>query len=515
MDDTGGGIHIAVVVTVVVAAETVAFGIHITGQVFGDGAGGSVGKDRRLCRIDFCHFHARACIIKVDVGLIFDNIIKISMSLCSRYSQRNCLGLRFGDFGSQSADRHTFVFGMTADLIAAGEQSLIILAGDRIIVGGGTDLGAHYTHGVAGLGHVGIYAAFSKHFVEFFQRNDLAGGFTQDGVGIDLGISEFSAAFGNAFGTGDVVGAVIEETAVDLDRRGLTVLHHDFALGKALGFANGGHEVQITGVPFGIEVPVGSTAVAIVFDGTGEEGTPVAAGKHTGRKEVNTFVVFPALEVHADTVIVFSIDFNNAVSYFEFRNGAVILLEHGKHFLPVPFAGFDHQCIEFSIHRDRAGGDFKLRVEFRRTYLNKHVTQIAGTADAGKIDISITGRQIFQTGTVERGNDAVDTFAVIGVGKTVFFGGNQHQTGTITEFDGSHLGGAAVDAFGTDCGFQIAAHCIGISMFEGVGLGDDKGIGVIADDFDFFGAVGNIDLELCLHAGRRIAAGRIVTVGSH
>ena len=119
-----------------------------------------------------------------------------------------------------------------------------------------------------------------------------------------------------------------------------------------------------------------------------------------------------------------------------------------------------------------------------------------------------------ETGTVQRGNDAVNTFAVFGIRETVFFSGNQNRTGTVAEFDGSHLCRTGVDTFCTDSRFKIAADSIGISVFEGVCLGDDKGIAVVADNVDDFGLVSNIDLELRLNIGGRIASGGLMVVSA-
>ena len=118
-----------------------------------------------------------------------------------------------------------------------------------------------------------------------------------------------------------------------------------------------------------------------------------------------------------------------------------------------------------------------------------------------------------QSGTVQRRNNAVNAFAVFGIRKTVFFGRNQHGTGAITEFDCGNLRGAGVDAFGADCRFQITAYCIGIGMLEQVGLGDDKGVGGVTDDFKFFGVLVHIDLELGFHFAGGVAAGGLVVIG--
>ena len=417
-------------------------------------------------------------------------------------------------FFFQSADRNAFKSSLGTDRQTGSEHGLIVFAGDGIVVGGSTDLSSHNAHGVTGLGQIGIDTGTGESVVEAADRDDLAGGFTQDGIWVRHGVSEFGGTFGNGLGTGDVVGTVVEEAAGNLNGGTLTVLDNHFALSQTFGFADAGHEVKVTGIPFGVEVPVGGTAGTVAFDSAGEEGSPVAAGDNTGRKEVNTFVVFPALEVNTDTVIVFSEDFENTVGDLEFRNRTVILLEHGAHIFPVPFGGLDHESVEFGIDGDGTGSDFKLRVKTGRTDLEQHLFEIGGAADTGEVQIGISRGHVVEAGTIQSLDDAVDAFAVFRIFEAVFFSRDQHRTGTIAEFDRSHLSGTGIDALGTDSGFQIIADSVGIGILEHVGLGDDKGIGVVTDDFDLFGTVRNVDFQLSLNIAGGIAAGDRVVVGT-
>ena len=84
----------------------------------------------------------------------------------------------------------------------------------------------------------------------------------------------------------------------------------------------------------------------------GEEGSPVAAGSHTGRKEVHTFVVLPALEVHTDTVIVFCIDLKNSVRDLHLGNGTVVFLQQFLHFTPAPCGSLDQKSVQLTIDHD-------------------------------------------------------------------------------------------------------------------------------------------------------------------
>ena len=183
-------------------------------------------------------------------------------------------------------------------------------------------------------------------------RHDLVDTFTHNGVRVGVSKGELGAAFSDGGGAGGVVGTVIEETGIDFDLGSSAVLGDQHTLGQTFGFADGGHEVQITGVPFGVEVPVGSTVPAVVLHTAGEEGAPVAAGKSSGGKEIHAFVVLPALEVHADTVVVLGIDLKDSVRDFDLGDGTVIFGQKFAHFTPAPFGSLDQQSVQLRINED-------------------------------------------------------------------------------------------------------------------------------------------------------------------
>ena len=87
--------------------------------------------------------------------------------------------------------------------------------------------------------------------------------------------------------------------------------------------------------------------------GGAEGGRPVVPVSSADGKQVHAVVVLPVLEIDTEFIIIFPIDLDQFITHPNFRQGLIVLAEHGLHAVPGPVGQSEDQSIELAIHHDR------------------------------------------------------------------------------------------------------------------------------------------------------------------
>ncbi len=127
---------------------------------------------------------------------------------------------------------------------------------------------------------------------------------------------------------------VIEQPGTDIDRGCGAVFRIQHAAGQHPRFAAAGQKIDVLAVPLRIEIEEFRFAGAGVVHSRAERGSPIAAETPSRGKEIRAVVVFPALKIQTDLVVVLREDFDHLVAETDLRNRAVILRKHIADMLP-------------------------------------------------------------------------------------------------------------------------------------------------------------------------------------
>ena len=320
---------------------------------------------------------------------------------------------------------------------------------------------------------------------EIFSRNHI----------FDLQILLRVFATFNGFNTGneDLRGAVHFSGGAAADRH--------FAGVNDLRLALAGQEVEVLGIPLGIEVEIGGIGPACALDQSRTIRRKILHEATAGVEEVDSVVVLPRLEIETDLGVVFGIEFIHGDFCTDFRRGDIVFHQKFFDICAGKVGGFEEDQVQCFIAADPVGAAdiFRHIICHIGTGIAEHGAQFSGGAVLRLINIhGLTGHgDDFRL--IQRGNDAVNALPDFAVFKAVIFGRDHEDAGAVTVLDRLNPGIAFIHSAGLDDLAEIAAQFVGIGIFQDVSLGHNVRVVVGTDEMNDLGTFFHFHVQACIN----------------
>ena len=236
----------------------------------------------------------------------------------------------------------------------------------------------------------------------------------------------------------------IDDSGVSHKRAFFIVADGKFAGICDLAFPPGNKKVEITGIPLRIEIEIlGIAGACAALKSAAESRGPVVAISCARAEEVRAVIVFPCLEVGAETPVVFRVDLIDHIFHADFGMRDIVKFQHVFDILAGIERGVEEETVQPLVNCDLvlASDQFHRIVGHVRTDVFDHRIEFARRTVCGEIDEFRLAGRVSHAGLVEMGDDGVDSHAVGAVLETVFFCGNDDRADAVRKFDALYSGG--------------------------------------------------------------------------